>query len=70
MDEVKDAGAETPRKRSWDDFVSEVLVELFQSNKLRSLTAEDEDGNKVKMKMCIIEKEDTLKIEKASITYQ
>ena len=49
----------------WHDFVDNELVEFFKKYNLEKLTADDGDGNKVKLS---ITKDNDIKVEQSSIT--
>ena len=66
MDDVQQ---EKKPKKTWDEFVNGSLVELFYANKLKTLTAEDENGNKAKLTIKMIEKQEALKVELSSTQY-
>jgi|GEM_PF-5939616 len=66
---MDDAQQEKKPKKTWDEFVNGSLVELFYANKLKTLTAEDENGNKAKLTIKMIEKQEALKVELSSTQY-
>ncbi|MCL2593288.1 MAG: hypothetical protein FWD82_07980 [Defluviitaleaceae bacterium] len=49
----------------WHDFVDNELVEFFKKYDLEKLTADDGNGNKVKLS---ITKDNDIKVEQSSVT--
>ena len=59
----------TPKKKTWSEFVYRDVTDFFQANKLKSLTIEDDEGNKAKLGTKMLEGEEVLRVEISSTQY-
>lgn len=58
-----------PNRKDWSTFANTDLVDFFNANKLKTLSIEDNDGNKAKLSIKMVDKEEVLKVEISSTQY-
>ena len=59
----------TPKKKTWSEFVYKDVTDFFQANHLKSLSIEDDEGNKAKLGVKMLEGEEVLRVEISSTQY-